>query len=291
MASIFLPCNIPGNPDQAAHVTQLEGQVALAVRAPAGFPDDLVDGALVEVRDLPVVLDFLRNEPDIFLAVLRSILHALGHIDFVPVPADTGAECRVHTLDRIEVSCSHHHEPAGHRFGADHRTARALALPGDGEFPFLQGREEVLLGVGVQRVDLIDKQDAAIRAVDRTGFDPVMRRGLKAAALERVMPDIAEQGAGMGTGPVNEGGDALGIIGDEELGHHRFLPGRGVPQRHEDKRTGDKPHQELHGDDRIPCNTQQEEHQEGLPELDLLLCLGLMGCDDLLATACRQPSV
>ena len=75
--------DIPGNADQPAHITELEGQVAFAVRAPAGFPDDLVNTALVEVRDLPVIFHFLRDEPDIFLLVVRSILHAVCHVHFI----------------------------------------------------------------------------------------------------------------------------------------------------------------------------------------------------------------
>ena len=280
---ILLPGNIPGNPDQAAHVAQLEGQVALAVRAPSGFPDDLINCTLVEVRDLPVVFDFLCNEPYVLLAVLGSILHALRHIDLIPVPADTGAEGRVHALDCIKVPGGHHHKPAGHRLGPDHRTARTLALAGDREFTFLKGCEEVLLGVRVKGIDLIDKEDSAIRAVDRTGFHTIVRRSLKAPALERVVPDIPKECPCMGAGPVNKRCDILGVIGDKELWHHGLFTGGGIPQGHEDECTCDQPHQELHGDDRVSCNTEQEEHQKCLAELDLLLCLSLVGTNDLLA--------
>ena len=195
----FFPGNIACNADEAAHVTQLEGQVALPVRAPAGFADDLVNRALVEMRDLAVIFDFLRNEPDIFLPVLLRVLHALCHVDFIPVPADTGTERGVHSLDCIEVPCGNHDEPAGYRFCPDHGAAGALALAGDREFPLLERGEEVLLGVGIEGVDLVDEQDTAVRPVDCSGFDPVVGRSLKASALERVVPDIAEECTGMGT--------------------------------------------------------------------------------------------
>ena len=79
IVGFFLPGDISCNADEAAHVPELEGQVALPVRAPAGFADDLVNRALVEMRDLPVIFHFLRNEPDIFLPVLSvsSMLSAM----------------------------------------------------------------------------------------------------------------------------------------------------------------------------------------------------------------------
>ncbi len=113
-----------------------------------------------------------------------------------------------------------------------------------------------------------------------------MRRGFKSAALERVVPDITEQRTGVGAGPVNKRCNALGIVGDQQLGHHRFFPGSGVPECHEHECPGNKSHQQLHGDDGIPGDTQQQEHQERVPELDLFLCLSLVGGYDLLTPAC-----
>ena len=76
----LLPGDISGNTDKSTHITELERQVALPVRTPAGLADDLVDCTLVEVRDLPVILYFLRNEPDIFLPVLRRVSSMLSAI-------------------------------------------------------------------------------------------------------------------------------------------------------------------------------------------------------------------
>src|SRR5690606_18276102 len=154
----FLPGKIPCDTDQSSHVPEFEGEVAFPVGPPPRLPQDLFHGALVEVGDLPVVLDLLGDEPDELLPVFRGIRHALAHVDLVPVPPDTGTERRVHPLDGIQVSCRDHDEPAEYRFGPDHRPARTLALAGDGELTFLEGGEEVLLGMGSEGIDLIDEE-------------------------------------------------------------------------------------------------------------------------------------
>ena len=100
----FLPGNVSCNTDETPHITQLECEVSLAVRPALGFPDNFINCALVAMRDLAVIFHFLRYEPDIFLTVFWSVVHALCHVDFVPVPANTGAERRVHTLNCIEVA-------------------------------------------------------------------------------------------------------------------------------------------------------------------------------------------
>src|SRR5208282_2538875 len=115
----------------------------LAVRATAGLADNLIDGALVKMRDLAVIFNLLRNEPDILLAVLGRVIHAFGHIDFIPVATDTGTQRRVHPLYRIEVSCRDHHEPAGNGFGSYHSAAGPFALAGNGELPFLERGQQV----------------------------------------------------------------------------------------------------------------------------------------------------
>ena len=39
------------------------------------------------MRDLPVILDLLGDELEVFFTVFRRIGHALTHVDFIPVPA------------------------------------------------------------------------------------------------------------------------------------------------------------------------------------------------------------
>src|SRR5665647_271580 len=146
-------------------------EMALTVRSPLRFPDYFINCTLVEVWDLCIIFHFLCNKADIFPAVFLIVLHTLRHIYFVPIPADTGAKCRVHPLDGIKISCSHHNKPAGHWFGPDHRTTRTFTLTGNGELSFLERSEQVLLGMRIERVDFINEEHATMCPVDSSHFN------------------------------------------------------------------------------------------------------------------------
>ncbi len=77
--------------------------------------------------------------------------------------------------------------------------------------------------------------------VNRSGLDALVSGGLEAAALERVVLHVPEEGAGVAPGRVNEGRHLVRSVADEELRHHQVLltvarvPRRDVDdRRHED---------------------------------------------------------
>ncbi|KAF1077484.1 hypothetical protein MKMG_01271 [Methanogenium sp. MK-MG] len=118
----FLPGQITGDTDETTHVTQFEGEMPLPVGPAACLEQEFVNRTLVKVRDLAVIPDFLGDEPDELVAVLRRVEHRLLHIDLVPIAADTGPECRVHPLHTVHIACRHHHKPARDRLCPDHGT-------------------------------------------------------------------------------------------------------------------------------------------------------------------------
>src|SRR5699024_9269058 len=121
------------------------------------------------------------------------------HVDLVAVAFDPRAKRRVHVLHRIEVARRDHDEVGRHGFGLDHRPRGTLALPRDTELALLDRRHQLLLGAYVEGVDLVEEQYSFVRLVDRTGLDAVVTRRLHPARLERVVTDVAEQRAGVGT--------------------------------------------------------------------------------------------
>jgi len=82
-------------------------------------------------------------------------------------------------------------------------------------------------------------------------LDAVMGRRLEAAALEGVVPDVAEQGARMRAGGIDKRRGGVRVVGDQELWDHRLLAGVEYFQRHEDERGGDDTHEPLGREDRI----------------------------------------
>ncbi len=156
------------------------------------------------------------------------VRHRVVDVDFVAVAADARAQRRVHAacargvrwLHGVQVAGGDQDEVARNGRRADHRTGAGLRLADDGELAFLHRRQQRLLAVEAQHVDLVDEEDALVGAVDGADFDPFVRRRLKAARLERVVADVAEQGAGVAARGFDVGcvGLLLRVVRQKQLG-------------------------------------------------------------------------
>ena len=222
--------------DETSELPHPEGELALPSGTALGLSEDLPDRVLVEVGDLPVLPDLLSDEPHDVHAVLVGVGHGALHVHLVSVSAYPGPESGVHALEGIEVPCAHEDEVAGDGLGLDQCAGGALGLAGDGHLLLLHGREQGLLGFHPEHVDLVDVEDALVGLVDGSGLDPVVGRGLESSGLERVVPDISEEGSGMGSGGVHERRHVAGIVTDQELGDDdRLCPAlSGGPEEHHD---------------------------------------------------------
>src|SRR5438552_3867698 len=120
-----------------------------------GLPEDFQDRGAVEVRDLPIFRDLLRDEPDQLEAVVLRVQHRGLHVDLVSVSADAGPQRRVHPLDRVQVSRGDEDEVAWDRLRLDHRAGRPLALADDREFLLLHRGQQALLALHAEDVDLV----------------------------------------------------------------------------------------------------------------------------------------
>ncbi len=106
---------------------------------------------------------------------------------------------------------------------------------------------------------------------------------LETSALERVMPDITEECPGMGTGPIDERRRARIVIEYEQFGHHRLFAGTGILESHEEECSSDNPKEHLTKDECVSDDADNEQHEHGIAELDLALCLSFVCRNDLFA--------
>ncbi len=190
----------------------------------------------------------------------------------------------MHVLHGVEVPGGDHDEVTGDGFGLDHRARGALGLARDGELAFLDGRHQLLLGPDVERVDLVDEQHALVGLVDRARFDAVVARRLHAAGLEGVVADVTEQCAGVGTGRVLEGCDALIAVVDDHVGHHCIRATRGVAEDQPDDPCCENAKQDLSAyQKRIPDDDGNNDPHQNRSHLVALAGFFLVGVDDLFA--------
>src|SRR6266700_1131670 len=215
--------DIARDPNEAAELAQPEGELAAPTRPALRLSQDLEDGRAVEMGDLAILRDLLRDESHEFEPVLFRVRHHALHVDLVTVTADPRPQRRMHALHGVEVPRSHEDEIAGHGFRLDHRAGGPLALADDGELLLLHGRQQGLLALHSEHVDLVDEQDALVRFVNRTGFDALVGGRLEAAALERVVLHVPEEGARVAAGRVDERRGLVRGVAHEELGHHQVL--------------------------------------------------------------------
>src|SRR6266508_611107 len=211
------------DPNEAAELAQPEGELAAPTRAALRLSQDLEDGRAVEMGDLAILRDLLRDESHEFEPVLFRVRHRALHVDLVTVSADPRPQRRMHALDCVEVPRGHEDEIAGHGFRLHHRAGGPLALTDDGELLLLHGGQQGLLAFHAEHVDLVDEEDALVGLMNRTGFDALMGRRLEAAALERVMLHVPEERARVAAGRVDERWGLVRSVAHEELGHHQVL--------------------------------------------------------------------
>ena len=202
---------------EAAELAEAERQLARAARATLGLPDHLHHRIAVEVRDLAVLEDLLGDEPNDLQPVLGNVGHRGLHVELVAVAPDTRPERRVHRLHAVDVPRGNQDEIGGDRLGLDHRAGRPLGLAYDRELPLLERGEERMLTLDLEEVDLVQEQDTTVRLVDRADLDPLVRRGLETAGLERVVFHVPEERAGVSAGGVDERGLVVGRMRNKEL--------------------------------------------------------------------------
>ena len=294
--------DVPRDADQSAQLAKAQGELSTAAGPSLGLPEDFQDCRAVEVRDLPIFRDLLRDEPDQLEAVVLRVHHRGLHVDLVSVSADAGPQRRVHPLDRVQVSRGDEDEVAWDRLRLDHGAGRALALPDDREFLLLHRGQQALLALHAEDVDLVDEEDALVGLVDRAGFDALVRGRLKAAALEGIVLDVPEQGASVTPRRVDERRHFIGRMTDEELRDHQvLLTVTRVPRRDVDDRRDQDPEQDdvrgiraearllrapLVGEDDAQADDEEHDrhHHRGLL-LPTLHRLRLLGVHDLPALA------
>ena len=125
----------------------------------------------------------------------------------------------MHPLNGVEVSSGDEDEVAGNRFGLGQRTRRALRATGDGEGTVLHCRQKRLLFLEAQQVDLVNVEDPLVSAMDGARFNSVVGGCFHPTGLERVVAHVAEQGAGKRGCCVNEGGEFVQVVLDQNLGN------------------------------------------------------------------------
>ena len=125
----------------------------------------------------------------------------------------------MHSLDGVEVSCADENEVAGNGLGFHQGTGGPVGLTGDGHLLLLHGSEESLLGFGPEGVDLIDVEDSLVGPVDVSGLQPLVGRGLETSGLVGIVPDISEEGSGVGSGGIHERRHVGGVVSDQQFGH------------------------------------------------------------------------
>src|SRR3990172_2392892 len=167
--------DVPGDADEASELAQPQGELPPPSRAPLRLSQDLADREAVEMGDLLVLGDLLRDESHELHPVRVRVPHRALHVDLVPVAADPRAERGMHAGDRVQVSGGDEQEVARDRLRLDHRPARALALPHDAEPPLLHRGQEGRLAFDPKDVDLVDEQDALVGLVDRARPPPPAR--------------------------------------------------------------------------------------------------------------------
>ena len=152
----------------------------------------------------------------------------------------------MHRLDGVDVPRRDEDEVGGDGLRLDHRAGRAFRLADDRELPLLEGGQERVLALDLEEVDLVDEQDAAVRLVDRPDLDPLVRRRLEPARLERVVLDVPEQGAGVGAGGVDERRRSSGVWVTSSFA--TTLPGSfrlpGEPGEDDEDQDDEQPHED-----------------------------------------------
>ena len=229
-----------------------------------------------------------------FIRFSGRVGHRRLDVQLVAVPPDPRAERRVHRLDAVDVARRDEDEVGGDRLGLHHRSGGALRLADDRELAFLEGGEEGVLALDLQEIDLVQEQDAAVRLVDRADLDPLVGRGLEPTGLERVVLHVAEEGAGVRPGRVDERRLIVRGMRDEQLGDPDPVatsvarqPHQDVDQDHDEEADQERGQVVLREDD---VQGEGEDHHGDDDEQDraLLLLLRrfeLLGGDVLLALA------
>jgi len=191
-------------------------------RRPAGAApsEDLENRGPIEVRDLPVLRDFLRDEANELEAVL------------FPCPASSPS-CKSRTVPRIRERGPDAF--LGPRRGCPrrrgrsrraplpfhHGARRSLALAHDGEFLSPASREQALLALHAETVDLVHKEDALVGLVGSSGFDAFVA-GVSRPPSGGIVLHVADEGAGVAPCCVDEGWHFIRRMAHEELRTIRF---------------------------------------------------------------------
>ena len=76
----------------------------------------------------------------------------------------------MHAGDGVQVARGDQDKVARHRLALDHRARASLALAEYAELSFLESRQQALLALDPEHVDLIDEQHALVGLVDRAGL-------------------------------------------------------------------------------------------------------------------------
>src|SRR6059036_477073 len=215
--------DVASHSDESAELAQPQRQLTAPAGPPLGLPQYLEDRAPIEVRNLPVFCDLLRDEPNELEPILFRIGHRALHVNIVAVPADPRPERRMHPLHRIEVPRGDEDEVARNGFRLHHGPGRPLALPDDREFLLLHCRQETLLALHPEHVDLVDEQHALVGLVNRPGLDALMRGRLEPAALERIVLHVPEEGTRMAARRIDERRHLVGRVTHEQLRDHEVL--------------------------------------------------------------------
>src|SRR3989441_1245663 len=196
--------------DETTELAQSQRQLTAAAGPPLRLPQDLEDRGAIEVRNLPVFCHLLGDEQNELEPILFRIGHRALHVNLVTVPADPRAQRRMHPLYRVEVPGGDEDKVAWNGFGLDHGPGGPLALADDREFLLLHRRQEALLALHPEHVDLVDEQDALVGLVNRARLDALMRGRLEPAALERIVLHVPEECTRMAARRIDERGHLVG---------------------------------------------------------------------------------
>jgi len=192
----------------------------------------------------------------------------------------------VHVLHGVEVPGRDHDEVGRDGLGLDHRARGALGLARDREFALLDRRHEVLLAPDVERVDLVDEQHALVRLVDGARLDAVVAGRLHPTGLERVVPNVAEQRAGVRAGRVAERRSLRVAVVHQQVRDHRVRPAVQVAEDEVDDPGGDDADEDLADDDeRVAQHDGDDDPHQQRPHLVALARLLAVRVDDLVALA------
>jgi hypothetical protein len=174
---------------------------------PARRPASAIDRAHRvggEVRDAAVPPDLLGHEAgERRLGLGRARRRVRGE-QLEAEAAQAGAQRGMQVVQLLRIAGDDEHRVAGHGLREHHGAARAAVTPGDRQLALLQRGEQALLALQAERRDLVHEEDAAVRPVHGAGGDQLVRLGLEAARLERVVADVPEQAAGLRARGVDE---------------------------------------------------------------------------------------